>query len=95
MASTPSVIIHDLYVFGACERPPKADTELLVHADTVLPGAVAFEGFEPVARRDAEVFEMAGDLQLPKLESRDRLDVHEALDAPAVRKCLRVTTPER
>jgi hypothetical protein len=58
------MVVHDLYVFRACGRPAEAHAKLVVHADTVLPSAVAPERFQPVARWYAEVIYPARDLQL-------------------------------
>lgn len=89
------MIVHDLDIFSACDRPPETDTELIVYADAMLPGAVALERFEPVPGWDTEVFESACDLQLSKLAPRDGLDVYESSNTPAVRESLRVSTPDR
>jgi len=89
------MVIHDLNVSGARSRPTKADAELIVHTDAMLAGAIPCERFEAVARRDTEVCEPSRDLQLPKLAPGDRLNVHEALDPPAVREPLCVGVLER
>jgi hypothetical protein len=44
------MIVHDLHVLGARSGPAEAHPKLIVHADTALPGAVALECFQPVAR---------------------------------------------
>ena len=82
------MVVHDLDILHARSGPAEAHTELIIHADTVLPGAVAFECLQSVARRHTEVFEPACDLQLPQLASRDSLDAHEPFDPPAFRERL-------
>jgi len=53
------MIVHDLNVLCARSRPAEAHTELIVYTDTVLPGAVTLERFQPVVRRHPEVFQPA------------------------------------
>jgi len=64
------VIVQDLDVFRSGHCPAEADAVLIVHADAVLPGAVANESLQPVARRYAQVFKATGDLQLAELAAR-------------------------
>ena len=49
------MIVHDLYVVSACPGPAKADSELVVYADTVLSAAFSLERLQPVSRRNAQV----------------------------------------
>ena len=49
-----------------------------VHADAVLPFAVAAQGFQPVAGRRSHVAQLASGVQLIQLAPRYRLDVHPA-----------------
>jgi len=47
------VVVDDFDVVGVAIFPVKADTLLIVDADTVLAFAVASEGFEVIAGRNA------------------------------------------
>jgi hypothetical protein len=62
--ATPSssvlVIVNDLNLVGIAILPAKADAPLLVHANTVLAGAIASELLQSIARRHAEVVELLG-----------------------------------
>ena len=87
------MIVHDLNVFRPSRRPPKTDVELVVDANAVLTGAFVPERFQPVTRRDAQIVEPAGDLQLPELPSGDRFDACEPLDTTPVRKGLGIGVP--
>lgn len=89
------MVIDDLDVLRACDCPTKTHAELVVHADTVLPGAIARERLQPIARRNTEVFELDRNLELPELAACDRLCVHEPLHPSAARKSLRVGALER
>ena len=91
----PSVVVHDFHILRTRGRPAEADVELIVDADTVLPGSIAFERFEPVARWDPQVIQTASDLQLSQFASGDGLDAHESLDALTAGERLRVAAPER
>jgi hypothetical protein len=50
-----SVIVDNLYVFGAGRAPAKADPELVVDPDRVLARPVADQCLQPVPRRDAQI----------------------------------------
>jgi hypothetical protein len=65
------MVVHDLNVLSTYSRPAEANPELIVNTDAILPGAIALERFEPIARRHPEILEPSCDLQLPKLASRD------------------------
>jgi hypothetical protein len=58
------MIIHDFDVFGACFRPPEAQTELIVYTDAVLAGPVSFKTLQSIAGWYAQVLQSTGDLQL-------------------------------
>jgi hypothetical protein len=49
------MVIYDLYSMCIAVRPGEADSELIVDPDTVLPGPIAFEGFQPVPRQRREI----------------------------------------
>ena len=52
---TPSAIIHDFYVARPFIRLSEADAPLRFDPNTVLPGAVAAQRFQPVARQRGKV----------------------------------------
>jgi hypothetical protein len=89
------VVVHDLDVFGTGSRPAEAHAVLVVHPDTVLPGSVTFERFEPITRWHPQVFQPSCDLQLPKFAPSNQLDAHEAPDSLTVRKSLGLGTFKR
>jgi hypothetical protein len=45
-------IVSDFYVVRVLASPTEANAILVIYADAVLTGPVAFEGFEAVARRE-------------------------------------------
>jgi hypothetical protein len=72
------VIVRYLDVFRTRDRPPETHAIPVVHPNAALPTSVASEFFEPVAGRNAQIVQRSGDLKLPDLASRNRLDVHES-----------------
>jgi hypothetical protein len=50
----------------------EADPELVVDANVVLPGAVAFQAFEAIPRRHAELAEISHPIELCQLASDRR-----------------------
>jgi hypothetical protein len=66
-----SVVIDDLDVVRVAIDPAETQAELLVDADAVLANTVAMQGLQPVAGRDAQVFEPHGRVQEVELAPRD------------------------
>ena len=89
------MIIDDLHIFRPGSGPAEADAELVVDADAVLSSAIALERFEAVAGGHSKVFQPPGDLQLPELPPRDRLDLREAPDPSTVCQGLGVGASKR
>ena len=55
-----SVVVGDFDFAGIAARPAETETPLIIDADAVLAGTLAFERFKPVAGRDPEVFKGVG-----------------------------------
>jgi hypothetical protein len=68
------MIVNDLDLIGIAILPSKADAPLLVHANTVLAGAIAPELLQSIARRHAEVVELLGRIH------RHQFAQHRALE---------------
>jgi len=51
------MVIDDRHVVGVAVPPGETNPPLVVHADTVLPGAIAAQFFQAIAGRDAKVVE--------------------------------------
>ena len=54
--------------------PVKADPPLIVDPYTILPLAIALQDFEPVARRNPEVFQVPCPVKVQELTAGNRLD---------------------
>jgi hypothetical protein len=59
-SSNVLMVVNDRNLVGIAILPPEADAPLLVHADTVLAGAIAPELLQSIPRRDAEIVELLG-----------------------------------
>jgi hypothetical protein len=68
------MIVNDLNLGGIANLPPKADAPSLVHANTVLSGAITPELLQSIARRHAEVVELLGRIH------RHQFAQHRALE---------------
>jgi len=55
--------------------PSKANPPLIVDSDAVLPGPIAFQGFQPISWRGAEVFQAPRLVEQQKLSARHPLDL--------------------
>jgi len=62
------------HVIGISVFPMKADPPLIVDPDTMLPFAIALQGFEPVARWNPEVLQMPGLMKVQELASCNPFD---------------------
>jgi hypothetical protein len=58
------VIINNFHIFRAASCPSKTDPHLIVDSDAVLATSIASQGFQTVSRRNAQVSEHIGNLQL-------------------------------
>ena len=84
------MIIHDLDIFGSDLRPSKTNPVLIVDADGKLSLPVALEGFQPVSRRDSEIFQASGDFELTELSPGDRFKFFKSLYPSASGQRLRL-----
>ena len=81
MGARRSVVIGDFDVMGAILVPSEADAVLVVDPDRILPGAVALERLEPVARRGAQIIEPMGGVEHRQFSQGGPFDMHETADA--------------
>ena len=94
-ASLLLVVVDDLDIFGPGVTPGEDDSKLLVDADRMLALPVSCERFEAVTRRDSQVLELFGRVELGQLavcdlgercESRDASAVPELLGGPVCKR---------
>jgi len=86
MAVPHSVIIHNLNIFRSSGRPTKAEAELIIDSNAVLPGPVTFERFQSISRRHSQILQLGRDLQLPQLAPSHDGNVHKPPNWPTFRK---------
>ncbi len=72
------MVIDNFHIIGTIFAPHKAHSPLVVHANAVLPFAIAGQGFEPIAGRRSQVPQFPGGSHLIQLAPRYRLDVDPA-----------------
>jgi hypothetical protein len=76
------MVIYDLYPFDAAVRPNETDAVFVIDANGMLAFAVAFERFQPVARRDPEIVEFLCNVDLLEFAERYPLDVRRQVRRP-------------
>jgi len=91
----PSVVVHDFDVLRTSRRPAKADTPLIVDANTVLAGSIALQCFKPVSRWNPQIIQAPGNLKLPELALSHRSEIHETANTIAPGQCFGVSALER
>lgn len=69
------MIIGDLHVFCSGRRPVETDTILFIYSDTILAFPIAPQYLEPVTRRNAEIIQLCGGIDLVELSKGDAPDV--------------------
>ena len=89
------MIVDNLHIPRAFSRPAKTYAELIVYANAVLPGAVACQGFQPVARWYTEIIEPRRLIEDRQLPHSDSLYIDESLHSLALEQRLGVFTAER
>jgi len=70
-ASDAPYVVCDLDTVGITISPAKAKTILIIEADTVLTGPLAFEAFGAVAGGHGQLVQVANSIQLVKLPPRN------------------------
>jgi hypothetical protein len=81
LIASSSVVIHDLDIPGRALTPFETNPPLVVDSDAVLPEPIAVQGFETIARRRAQIFELFRRIDGEKLCSRPALNlVGQSLD---------------
>jgi hypothetical protein len=88
------VVIHDLNVCWSSLGPSKANTPLIIDANTVLAGAVAFQFFQTIAGRGPQEFESFRCIELGHLSSGDFRDRAESLRASSFKEFLSLLANE-
>jgi hypothetical protein len=78
------MIINNFDIRCSNFGPSKADTPLIVYSNTVPARAVPFEKFESISRRNFQVCQESGDLQLSQFTTCNRSNIYESLNAVTV-----------
>ena len=89
------MIIHDLDVVRVSLVPDKADAPPVVDAEAVLPGMIALQSLEPIARRRSEIAQLRCAVQLAQYAPGDSFDGAKALAAQALMKALGLLAAKR
>ena len=73
------MVIHDFQPLRVCAPPNEANPPLVIDADAVLAGPVAFQGFQPVARRRKQIAQHPRPVQILQLAPRGVLNIRRQL----------------
>jgi hypothetical protein len=76
------MIVDDLHVLGASDRPPKTEPPLIVDADAVLTPLVTRQGLKPIPWRRSQEIERRRRLELGQFTRRHLEDRPEAPRLP-------------
>ena len=68
------MVVHNLDFVRVFALPAEAEPPLVIEADAVLALPSAFQSFQPVARRHAQIGQKPGDVQLRELPQGDPFD---------------------
>jgi hypothetical protein len=60
---------------GVAIPPPKADPPLIVHPNAVLAPPISLEHFQSIPRRNTEIIQALGRVQLDKLPEHDPVQI--------------------
>ena len=69
-----SVIIDNFYFVRMAIVPSKADAPLIVNANAVLPGAIAFQSFQAISRWRSHLLQTPSGIQLLQLSESNSCD---------------------
>jgi len=65
------VVVDNFDLMGIFFKPEEADTPLVIDPNTILPSAVAFEGFKVIAGRVSQVCQPSGGVKHSELSARN------------------------
>jgi hypothetical protein len=88
------MVIHDLDLCRTQRGPDEADAKLIVDPNAMLAEPVAFERFQPITRRNAQIVKFPGSIQHRQLSHGHGFDAYEPPDTVAVKHPLCVTALE-
>src|SRR5680860_327587 len=89
------VVIDDFYVVRVSRPPAKTDPPLPIDANAVLPGAVAVEPLQPVARWNTQVAETLCGVEHTELPQRSSLQLRgQSRNVLAVEEPFGVSAPK-
>ena len=90
-----SVIVNNLDREGIAVSPPETDPPLIIDANTVLAGAIAFQLLQAVAGRDPEILQPLGGVYHTKFPEHEPVELGgEAADPFALKEALRIAIGE-
>jgi len=73
------MIINNLNIFSESIRPAKADSPLIIDANTVLTGTIAPERLKVIAGRDSQILKTICDFELPEFSSGNLGNIYKSL----------------
>jgi hypothetical protein len=89
------MVVRDLHILCTGFSPSETDAVLVVYPDAILAFPAALESFESVARRNAQVVQVHGNLQLTQLAPSDFLKGNKSPDPDSACEKLSVFIPKR
>jgi hypothetical protein len=69
------MIVHNLDARSIAIFPPKANSPLIVYADTPLSGAISGEFFEAICRRDPKILQSNGPIEHSQFPQGNLLNI--------------------
>ena len=89
------MVVDNLNLIRIPVSPPKANAPLIVDANTVLTGAISFQLFKSIARRDSQVVKLLGGVYESELPQHRPMEAgRKAPDGLALKQPLRVPIGE-
>jgi len=80
------MIINDFDIFCESIRPTKADAPLIIDANTVLTGTIAFERLKMIAGWNSQILKAICDFELPEFSPGNLGNIHKFPYTLAFRK---------
>jgi hypothetical protein len=84
------MIINNFNVFSESIRPTKADSPLIIDANTVLAGTITPERLKVIAGWNSQILKAICDFELPEFSSGNLGNIHKFLNVLAFRECFSV-----
>jgi hypothetical protein len=88
------MIVDDLHIISVSVSPSEADSPLIIDPDTIGSGSIPLQLFEAIVRRNSQIVQPEGPMQIEQFPSSDALDRLKPAHRLVLKQPLRIGATE-